>query len=68
MNTLKLKLKDGVCKELKLNDVPFGEYVTKLELVIEPSKVPRVILELIVDADIEIDDVKIEKSKSIDLL
>lgn len=62
MNRVNLKADaKGICKEFKINDIPFGENVTKLEIIIEPLKPTKVIMEFTSEVDIELDDVEIKK-------
>lgn len=69
MKNLKLKTNEkGFCEEFKINNIPFGEYVTKLEIIIEPNKTPKVIMECMSEIDIELDNVEIKKRVQKNLL
>lgn len=62
MNKVKLKTDEsGICKEFKINDIPFGENVTKLEIIIEPLKPAKVIMEFTSEVDIELENAEIKK-------
>ena len=62
MNKITIKTDShGICKEFKINDVSLGQGITKLEVVIEPTKKTKLIMEINASIDIECDDAKIKK-------
>lgn len=68
MKNLKLKTNEkGFCEKFKINNIPFGEDVTKLEIIIEPNKTPKVIMECMSEVDIELDNVEIKKTNRRDI-
>lgn len=62
---IKLKIdKNGICEEFKFNGMPFGENVSKLEIIVEPGEGTKLIMTYFGELDIEADVIEIKKSKS----
>lgn len=62
MKKLELKVnKDGICKEFKIDGIPFGKNISKLEIIIEPSSKAKLIMTYLGEIDIKTDDVEIIK-------
>lgn len=62
MNKVILKTdNNGICKEFKINDIPLGQGITKLEVIISPSEKPKLIMEVNANIEIECNDMEIEK-------
>ena len=62
MNGVKIKTdKHGICKEFTINDVSLGQGIIKLEIIIEPCKPTKLIMELNQEIDIECENAEIMK-------
>lgn len=64
MKKLELKVdKGGICKEFKIDGIPFGKNISKLVIIIEPSSKAKLIMTYSGELDIRTDDVEIIKKQ-----